>query len=177
MDNSTHKSCIVTGANSGLGYWTTLEMSKQGWTVYMLCRSADKAEAAQKEIIFKTQNPNIHIILVELSSLKSIQQAVDTIKSKTDGIDVLINNAALVSSYRSLTETGVELQFAVNHLAPFYLTHLALDLLKTSKDARIVNISSNNHKKGKIHFEDISLKRNYQISKKIPYEHLLNITT
>ena len=175
MEDANNKSCIITGANSGLGYWSALELAELGWTVFMLCRSAEKAEIAQKEIAVKTNNPNIYIVLAELSSLNSIQKAVDTIKSKTKSIDVLINNAALVSSNRSLTETGVELQFAVNHLAPFYLTHLVLDLLKKSKDARVVNISSNNHKKGKIHFEDTFLQKSYQILKAYDQSKLANV--
>ena len=175
MKESKYKSCIITGANSGLGYWTTMGLAKLGWTIFMLCRSEEKARLAQQEITAQTGNPNIYIIVVELSSLKSIRKAVKAIKKETKVVDVLINNAATVSSKRLLTETGIELQFAINHMAPFYLTNLTIPLLKRSNDPRIVNISSNNHKRGKIHFEDISLQSGYQILKAYNQSKLANV--
>jgi len=175
MERLQNKTCVITGANSGLGYWTTLGLTKLGWTVFMLCRSAHKAKLAKEEICHKTGNSNIHIILVELSSLDSIREAVEAINGKTRTIDVLINNAATVSSKRSLSRDGFELQFAINHLAPFYLTHLIIPLLKNSKDPRVVNISSNNHKKGKIYFEDIFLRDNYHILKAYNQSKLANV--
>ncbi len=175
MEKFQNKTCVITGANSGLGYWTTFGLAKLGWTIFMLCRSAQKANLAKEEISNKAGNSNIHIIPVELSSLNSIQEAVEAISNKTNTIDVLINNAATVSSKRSLSADGFELQFAINHLAPFYLTHLIIPFLKNSKDPRVVNISSNNHKKGKIYFEDIFLQNNYGILKAYDQSKLANV--
>jgi len=175
VEEPEFKSCIVTGANAGLGYWTSMELAKLGWTIFMLCRSEEKGKVAKNEIALETSNSNIHVIVVELSSLKSISKAVEAIRSKTSKIDVLINNAATVSSKRLLTERGVELQFAINHLAPFYLTHLTIPLLIKSKDPRVVNISSNNHKRGKIHFQDITLRNRYQILKAYDQSKLANV--
>jgi NAD(P)-dependent dehydrogenase (short-subunit alcohol dehydrogenase family) len=113
VEEPEFKSCIVTGANAGLGYWTSMELAKLGWTIFMLCRSEEKGKVAKNEIALETSNSNIHVVVVELSSLKSISKAVEAIRSKTSKIDVLINNAATVSSKRLLTERGVELQFAI----------------------------------------------------------------
>ena len=131
MDNKT---CIVTGANAGLGFWTSLALANLDWQVFMLCRSPEKAELAFKHIREKTGNNKLDIVLVDLSEIHSIDKAVQTINAKTDRIDVLINNAASVSSDHTLNSQGIEWQLAVNHLAPFYITHKVIPLLKKSDE-------------------------------------------
>jgi retinol dehydrogenase-12 len=169
------KTCVITGANSGLGYWTTMALAEKGARIFMLCRSAEKGEKARLEIISKTGNEKISLILVELSSLSSIHKAVQTINELTNRVDVLINNAALVASERKLTEDGIEMQFAVNHIAPFYLTHLLLPLLMNAPEGRIVNISSTTHRRGKIYFEDVSLSDKYHILRAYGQSKLANV--
>lgn len=169
------KTAVVTGANSGLGYWTTLALAEKGLSVFMLCRSIERGEKAMDEISEKSLNPNLKLVQVELSSLDSIKQAVNKIYSLTDKVDVLVNNAALVSSKRMINERGIELTFAVNHIAPFYLTHLLLPLLIKSSDARIINISSTNHRRVTIQFDDIHLLGNYHILKAYSQSKLANV--
>lgn len=169
------KICVITGANSGLGYWTTMALAEKGARIFMLCRSAEKGEEARLTITSKTGNENIDLILADLSSLSSINKAVQKINNLTNKVDVLINNAALVSSKRILTEDGIEMQFAVNHIAPFYLTHLLLPLLKNASDGRIINVSSTTHRRGKIHFDDVNLSTNYYILRAYNQSKLGNV--
>lgn len=170
-----NKTCIITGANSGLGYWTTMALAEMGFHIFMLCRSIKKGEEAKEKIISATRNSNIVLIQVELSSLRSIAKAMQKIKSLTEQVDILINNAALVSSKRILAENNVESTFAVNHLAPFYFTHLLLPLLSNSSDGRIINVSSVSHRSAKMHFDDISLSTNYFILKAYAQSKLANV--
>ncbi|MFC2126532.1 SDR family oxidoreductase [Bacteroidota bacterium] len=169
------KTCVITGANSGLGYWTTLALAKKGLHIFMLCRSIDRGEKARIDITTKTGNKDIELILVDLSSLASINKAVEKIKKLTNQVDVLINNAATVSSQRKLTEDGIESQFAINHIAPFCLTHRLLPLLMKSPDGRVINISSTNHRRGKLHFEDVNLTTNYNILRAYNQSKLANV--
>lgn len=169
------KICVITGANSGLGYWTTMALAEKGARIFMVCRSEKKGENARKNIMSKAGNEQITLILADLSSLSSIKSAVQEITTLTDRVDVLINNAALVSSERTLTEDGIEMQFGVNHIGPFYLTHLLLPLFINAPDGRIANLSSTTHRRGKIHFEDVNLSSNYNILRAYNQSKLANV--
>jgi NAD(P)-dependent dehydrogenase (short-subunit alcohol dehydrogenase family) len=175
MDETNEKNCVITGANSGLGYWTTVSLAEKGYRIFMLCRSVENGIKAQKEISARTKNQKLEVIQVDLSALTSIEKCVHEIRQRTKHVDVLINNAALVSSKRIITAEGFELQFAVNYLAAFYLTHLLIPLLRLSPGARIVNISSNNHRKGRIHFNDLFFERKYHILKAYNQSKLANV--
>lgn len=170
-----NKTIAITGANSGLGYWTTMALAEKGARIFMLCRSLKKGNKARQEIVAKTDNSSIELIQIELSSKESITSAVKKILCKTDQIDVLINNAGHISSKHILTEDNIELTFAVNHLAPFYLTHLLLPSLLKTEDGRIVNISSNSHRTAKIHFDDLNSSSNYHILRAYAKSKLANV--
>lgn len=175
LSSMKNKTIVITGANSGLGYWTTLALAEKGARIFMLCRSLEKGEQVRQEFISRTRNSAIEIIPAELSEKASIVEAAKTILSKTKKIDILINNAALVSSKHTLTNDNIELTFAVNHLGPFYLTHLLFPLLLNSEDGRIINISSNNHRRGKIHFNNLNLSSTYNILKAYNQSKLANV--
>ena len=116
---------------------------------------------------------------------KKVEQIIDDrldaisqlkkINDQANQLDILINNAALVSSNRILTEDGIEIQFAVNHIAPFYLTHLLFPLLIKSSDGRVINISSTNHRRGKMQFDDLNLTTNYSILRAYNQSKLANV--
>src|SRR5262249_32963715 len=125
----TSKTCIVTGANSGIGKETALGLAKLGATVVMLCRDRARAEPAQREIKTRSGNDRIDLIICDLSSLNSIREFADQFKRGYDRLDVLVNNAGVFLRERSLTEDGIESTFAINHLGYFLLTNLLLDLL------------------------------------------------
>jgi NAD(P)-dependent dehydrogenase (short-subunit alcohol dehydrogenase family) len=161
MDNNRMqgKICMVTGANSGIGKETAIGLAKQGATVVMVCRDAAKGEAALKEIKERSGNSSIDLLLADLSSQQAIRNLVKDFKSKYSKFHVLINNAGLVLSKRTLSVDGIETQLAVNHLAPFLLTNLLLDVLKASAPARVVNTSSGIHKRATL--DDLQSEKKY----------------
>lgn len=171
----TRKTCVITGANSGIGFWTTTFLAEKGFNIIMLCRSAEKGELAKSKIMERRQNEHLKVIQAELSSFASIAEAAKNICSLFSSIDVLINNAGMVSSDHRLNNRGIELTFAVNHLAPFYLTHLLLKPLSNSDDGRIITVSSNIHKKGKIYIDDLNLHSNYKILRAYNQSKLANV--
>ena len=152
------KICIVTGANSGIGKATAIGLAKMNATVVMLCRSRARGEEAQNEIIDLTGNNNVDLLICDLSSQKEIRDFVSEFKSKYQNLHVLINNAGVMLSKKLLSVDGFEMNFAVNHLAPFLLTNLLLDILKKSAPSRIINLGSAAHRMGKIDFEDLQKK-------------------
>ena len=149
------KICLITGANSGIGYATTMGLAKLNANVVMVCRNKERGEPAQKEIIEKTGNKKLDLLLCDLSSLDSIRNLASEFKTKYQNLHVLINNAGVMLSKRELSGDGFEMNFAVNHLAPFLLTNLLLDTLKKSAPSRIINVASAAHKFGTIDFEDL----------------------
>lgn len=117
----------------------------------MLCRDEDKAQRARNELLEATEQASLDIILCDLASQRQIREAAEQIRGQVEELDVLVNNAGLVLANREITEDGVEKQFAVNHLAPFLLTHELLDLLqargrRNPSAARIVNVASEAHR-------------------------------
>ncbi len=149
------KNCLITGANSGIGKATAIGLAKEGATIIMVCRDKERGEKAKKEIIELTNNKNVELFLCDLSSQEDIRKFVSEFKGKYQTLHVLINNAGVMISKRIISDEGLEMNFAVNHLAPFLLTNLLLDMLKKSAPSRIINVSSGLHKRGKIDFEDL----------------------
>ena len=134
--------CLVTGATSGIGKATALGLAKLGATVVLMARDAARGEAAVREIKDATEHPRIDLLLCDLSSQASIRAAADQFRRRYERLSVLINNAAIVTRKRILTQDGLELTFATNHLAPFLLTHLLLDRLHTGAPARVINVTA-----------------------------------
>ena len=171
----TGKVCLVTGANSGIGKVTALELARMGATVVMICRSQQKGEAAQAEIREATGNPNVDLLLADLSSQQSIREVAAAFKSRYDRLHLLVNNAGAMSMQRTVTVDGLETTFAVNHLGYFLLTNLLLDLIKASAPARIVNVSSDAHKIGPMPFDDLQGEKKYHGFRAYGYSKLANI--
>lgn len=156
------KICIVTGANAGIGKVTAQKLAEQGATVVMVCRNQEKGEAALSEIKQKSGNARVELMLADLSSQAEIRRLTDQFKARHNRLDVLLNNAGVYIPNRTLTVDGYEMTFAVNHLAYFLLTNLLLDLLKQSAPSRIVSVSSEAHKYGKIDFDNLQGEREYK---------------
>ncbi len=147
---------IVTGANNGIGFETTLAMAKYGFKTIMACRNMDKAEKAKTDILEKLPNVDLDILQLDLSDLESVRTFAKNFKEKYEKLDVLINNAGVLIYSGAHNKAGVELQFATNHLGHFLLTNLLLDKMPDDPDTRIVALSSLAHKGAKIHFDDIN---------------------
>jgi len=160
------KICIITGANSGIGKATAIGLAKMNATIVMMCRSKERGEDAQKEIIELTGNKKVDLFLCDLSSQESIRKFVSEFKSKYQKLHVLINNAGIMLSKRVTSVDGFEMNLAVNYLAPFILTNLLLDVLKKSAPSRIINVSSAAHRMAKMDFDDLqSEKMKYRLFK------------
>ncbi|XP_042357824.1 retinol dehydrogenase 11 [Plectropomus leopardus] len=146
------KTAIVTGANTGIGKFIALDFARRGARVILACRSESRGTAALKEIREKTGNSDVHLRLVDLSSLDSVREFAKGIIEEEKALHILVNNAGASGLPRQITKDGLEISFATNVLGPFLLTSLLLDLMKRSAPARIVNLSSLNHKKGQVDF-------------------------
>ena len=139
------KTVIVTGANTGIGKETALDLATRGARVIMACRNLRKAEDALKEIVQKSGNKNIVAKRLDLASLKSVREFAEDVNNNEARLDVLVNNAGLFAKTLTTTEDGFETSMGVNHLGHFLLTNLLLDLLKKSAPSRIVVVSSGAH--------------------------------
>jgi len=155
------KVVMVTGANSGIGKSASLALAEKSATVVMVARNKERGDAARSEIVRKSGNNSIDLLLADLSSLESVRQLVAEFRKKYSKLHVLINNAGLFNQRRHVTADGYENTFATNYLAPFLLTNLQLDLLKASAPSRIINVSSVGHYNGHINFDDLNLEKEY----------------
>lgn len=172
MDN---KLVLITGANSGMGLASTIELAKAGATVVMACRSLERGERAKQEAIAQSGSRLIELMECDLGSFESIRNFAQAFKQKYDRLDVLLNNAGVVSLKRELTADGYESAIGVNHLGHFLLTNLLLEWVLRAPQGRIINISSGAHKAGTIHFADPNLSKGYNVWKSYAQSKLANV--
>lgn len=150
--------CVVTGANSGVGLEACRHLARGGAHVVMVCRNADKAAAAQVEVKALARAP-VDVVQMDLARLDDVRRGAAELLDRYPKIHVLINNAGLHSTERTLTVDGHETVFAVNHLASFLLTHLLLGRLKESAPARIIQVNSQGHRFGGLDLDDLDWER------------------
>lgn len=169
------KTVVITGANTGIGKETAIDLAKRGGKIILACRNMEKTKVAQEEIIKVSGNRNVSIVELDLSSLESVRQCAEKINREQARLDILINNAGIMACPRWETKDGFEMQFGINHLGHFLFTNLLLDLIKKSTPARIINVSSSAHLKGDIHFDDIHLKNDYAPFKAYRQSKIANV--
>lgn len=169
------KTCIITGATSGIGLATALELAKNNCRIIVLSKNAQKCSAAVDKINVVSNRKDHLYFSVDLSSQKAIKKVSAEIREKLDVIDILINNASCVSSEFVLTEDKIELQFAVNHVAPFILTHYLLPQINKSVQGRIINVNSRAHGRATINWDDIYFSKNYNLTKCYNQSKLANM--
>lgn len=169
------KVCIVTGATSGIGQITALELAKMGASVVAVGRNAQKGAATLEMIKRQSASETVEFLQADLSSQQSIRQLVQAYSDKYDRLHVLVNNAGAVYSKRQTSTNGIEMTIALDHLGPFLLTELLLPLLKRSAPARIVTVSSRVHARGHIHFDDLQGEKHYAALQAYSQAKLANI--
>jgi retinol dehydrogenase 14 len=155
------KVALVTGGTSGIGKATAMALSAMGADVVVVGRDRERGEGAAAEIRARTGG-RVDLALADLSSQAEVRALADEFERRYDRLDVLVNNAGLVQSTRTESVDGLETTFATNHLAPFLLTNLLLDLLKKSAPSRVVTVSSEAERWGNIDFDDLQSKKKYR---------------
>jgi retinol dehydrogenase 13 len=170
-----NKVVIITGANTGIGKETALELAKRGAHVYMACRDMTRCEDARKEIVLESRNKNVFCRRLDLASFDSIKEFAKKFKEEQKQLHILVNNAGVMRCPRMVTNEGLELQIGVNHMGHFLLTHLLLDVLKQSTPSRIVVVSSLAHTRGKINTEDLNSEKSYDEGDAYSQSKLANV--
>jgi NAD(P)-dependent dehydrogenase (short-subunit alcohol dehydrogenase family) len=151
---------LITGASSGIGLAAARQLAASGAEVVMTSRDLARGTAARDQVAALAVGPEPSFLPADLSSLGSIRDLAGRLHDRFDSIDVLVNNAGTASGRRVLTIDGFEKTFAVNHLAPFLLTQLLLDLLMAAPAARVVNTVSETHS-GQLDFGNLQGERRY----------------
>ncbi|MER0246505.1 oxidoreductase [Streptomyces sp. HSW2009] len=152
---------VVTGANSGLGLATTRALARRGGHVVLAVRDAAKGRRAVADLTAELPAASLEARTVDLADLASVHAFADGLRADHQRVDVLVNNAGVMAPPRTLSPQGHEVQFACNHLGHFALTGLLLDLLGAGTDPRVVTVSSINHHKGHLRFDDLTGERGY----------------
>ena len=154
---------LVTGANSGLGYETARALAAHGAHVVLACRNPGKAADAQERIAEAAPGSSTEILLTDMADLDSIAGSVAQFAAVHDRLDLLINNAGVMATPQGQTAQGFETQFGVNHLGHFALTAALLPrLVDAGAGARVVSVSSNGHKMGRMDFDDLMGREKYR---------------
>jgi NAD(P)-dependent dehydrogenase (short-subunit alcohol dehydrogenase family) len=152
-----------------------MELANMGASVVMVGRDRGRGEAVMAEIKENSGNASVDLMLADVSSQEQIRRLADEFKEAYPRLDVLINNAGVFRSKRITTTDGIEMTFAVNHLAYFMLTNLLLDVLKASAPSRIVNVASADHSNGTIDFDDLQGEKGYKGAKAYSQSKLANV--
>ncbi|MEP6687795.1 MAG: SDR family oxidoreductase [Gemmatimonadales bacterium] len=161
LADMTGRVCVVTGASRGIGRATAQGLAALGATLVLVCRRLEDGEEVARGIAAEYAAPPARVVEADLSSQRSVRDAADVIRSAYAQVHVLINNAGLIPKQRETTVDGLEVQFAVNHLAYFLLTNLLLDRLVESAPSRVVSVSSGAHQGGRLDFGDLQSERRY----------------
>ncbi|XP_060920475.1 retinol dehydrogenase 12, like [Labrus mixtus] len=169
------KTVVITGANTGIGKETAIDLAKRGAKVIMACRDAERGQAAVKEVVEGSGNQNIVFMKLDLADSKSIREFAEAINKDEPKLDILINNAGVMVCPYGKTADGFEMQIGVNHLGHFLLTYLLLDLIKKSAPARIITVSSLAHSWGSMKLDDLNSEKKYDKNAAYSQSKLANV--
>jgi retinol dehydrogenase-12 len=174
--NAMHgKICVVTGATSGIGLVTAQSLARQGATLIVVGRNSERGAATVSRIRQETGNAAVELMIADLSAQAEVRGLASDIQRRFPRLDVLVNNAGALFARKELSHDGLEMTFALNHLAYFLLTNLLLDPLKASPLGRIVNVSSEAHRGAQLDFADLQGEHNYRGYRAYARSKLANI--
>jgi NAD(P)-dependent dehydrogenase (short-subunit alcohol dehydrogenase family) len=156
------KIVLITGGTSGIGKAAATALAAMGAEVVVTGRIRGRGEEALAEIRRASDSEKVSLVLADLALQAEVRKLADNFRERHDRLDVLVNNAGLIQSRRTETPDGIELTLAVNHLAPFLLTNLLLDLLKKSAPSRVITVSSEARRHAEIDFDDLQSERRYR---------------
>jgi NAD(P)-dependent dehydrogenase (short-subunit alcohol dehydrogenase family) len=159
MDNRV---ILITGSTDGIGKQAALELARKGATVLLHGRNPSLVKTVLEQTKKQSQNDNVDLFVADFASLKQVRRFADEVRNKYAKLDVLVNNAGVYMRDRQLTEDRFEMTFAVNHLAPFLLTNLLLDLLKRSAPSKIINVSSMAHQGARLDLNDLQAEKHFE---------------
>jgi len=166
---------VITGANSGIGKETALELARKKGKIYMACRDMGKCETARQEIVLSTKNKFVYCRKCDLADFESIRKFVDSFQAQEEKCDVLINNAGVMNCRKMFTSDGIETQLGVNHMGPFLLSHLLKPSLLKAGKSRIVYLMNLDYRKGSINFADLNSSNDYNKSTAFNQSQLANM--
>jgi len=185
------RTAVITGANSGIGFEAARVLAARGATVVLACRDLGKADRAAGLIVAGAapgtpgvpgtpdagdeRGARVQTLRLDLASLASVREAADELCSRYPRLDLLVNNAGVMMPPYGRTEDGFELQFGTNHLGHFALTGLVLDRLLATGGSRVVTVSSNGHRVGRLNFDDLQSERGYRRIRAYSQSKLANL--
>jgi NAD(P)-dependent dehydrogenase (short-subunit alcohol dehydrogenase family) len=175
MNDISEKICLVTGGTSGIGAAAAQQLARLGAAVIIAGRSAGTCVRQVEKIKHFIPDARIDFLQADLSSQRQVRQLAKDFAARYSRLDVLINNAGAIFANRMVSEDGLEMTIAVNHISCFLLTNLLLDKLKASGSARIVMVSSAAHTHGSINFEDLQSEHSYNRIQAYGQSKLANI--
>lgn len=165
---------LLTGGTSGIGRVTARMLAERGASVVITGRNRERGERTVTELSEETEG-DISLLTADFAEQSEVRGLASEFRTEMDRLDVLIHNAGTYCPERRVTSDGIEETLAVNHLAPFLLTHALVDLLIESAPARVVVVSSGLHERGHIHFDDLQLARNYDTQRAYAQSKLANV--
>lgn len=171
---------VVTGGTSGIGRATVEHLLSAGAGVIAVARDRERCQRAEADLRATRPGSWVHFIAADLSTSDAVRAAAEEIRrlleaEQRDGIDALINNAAFVSTWRTVTPEGYEQQFAVNHLAPFLLTRELFPALRNGSPGRAIVVSSGSHRHTRMRWDDLMLTRRYSMLRAYKQSKLANV--
>jgi NAD(P)-dependent dehydrogenase (short-subunit alcohol dehydrogenase family) len=167
--------CVVTGATAGMGEVMATELARRGATVVLVARSREKAARTRELVVRAAGHERVETVLADLAVQAQVRAAAAQILARHPAVHVLINNAAVYTRRREETADGIETQLAVNHLAPFLLTHLLLDGLRAGAPARVVTMSSGAHHAAAPDWGDLEMRGRYSGLRQYSNTKLFNL--
>lgn len=169
------KRVLLTGGTDGIGKEAARQLVRMGADMVITGRNQEKTEKVVEEIRDEAQGGSVEYLLADFASQAQVRVLAEEYRARYDRLDVLINNAGTSYLRRQLSEDGIEMTFAVNHLASFLLTKLLLDMVRASAPARIINTSSSAHYRDVLDFDDLNMQHGYWIMKAYGQSKLANV--